>query len=119
MVKLLSANIASGASVSTAIHVANFDKVFFDIPTLTGAATATANNIYALVCDTATGTFRNLKLYGTYSAGAGIANWEVPYSAGNYRVEVPCAGWDYVKIQLGANSTSTITANVAVVNMRP
>ena len=119
MVKVIPAYIASAASVSAAIHVDNFDKVYFDLPTFAvGCATTTAN-VYCLVCDTAAGTFKNLRLYGTYSAGAGIANWEVPSSIGVYRVEVPCQGWPYVKIQLGADTSSTVTANVAVVNNRP
>lgn len=119
MVKVIPAYIASAASVSTAIHVDNFDRVFFDLPTFAvGCATATAN-VYCLVADSATGTFKNLRLNGTYSAGAGIASWEVPSSIGNYRVEVPCQGWPYVKIQLGADTSSTVTANVAIVNYRP
>jgi hypothetical protein len=106
--KRMTATVATGGSLTTAINIAGFNSISIEAPLFSsGCVTATAN-IKCLVARNATDTFRVLKAQGVYSAGSGILDWEVPSTTGNYNVVNPhLSGFNLMKIQI----SNTCTAN--------
>jgi hypothetical protein len=45
----------------------------------------------------------------------GLIDWTVPSSNGNFFVEVPCAGMNYVKIEMNNTATANLSAKVHVI----
>lgn len=80
--------------------------VAFEIPTFASYMSVSTANMYVQVCQTTSGTFRRVMDEGNYSAGAAIADWELPSSAGN-RVVVcrPAARFDWVKPEFSRVTT--------------
>lgn len=106
------ATISTDTTVSTAINIAGAKKILFEIPTAAVGLSTTTCNIYAQVCNSTDGTFRRIKVQGVYSAGSGILDWETPSSLGNFFVEVPIAGWNFVKAE--SNNTASTNFNIKV-----
>lgn len=100
---------ATGATISSAIPTRGSNHVAIELETFAvGLAAATAN-VYVLGCKTASGTFRRIMDEGNYSAGAAIADWEVPSTIGNKTVVCrPAARFDYIKYQFSQDVTAPI-----------
>lgn len=111
----IAATIATAATSSDAIDITSWDFVAFEIPTFAvGVITATAN-VYAQVCDTASGTFRRVQDLGVYSGGSGILDWEVPSTTGNRTVICrPASRFNFVKIELSNTATAQVSCVVHV-----
>lgn len=113
--KRIECAIAIDAKISSAVPIKGANKIAIELPTFAiGLITATAN-VYALVCDTAAGTFRRVVANGVYSGGSGYLDFELPSSAGNRIVDVPWAtGFGYLKIETSNTATAAYTAYVHV-----
>jgi hypothetical protein len=112
-------SIATGASKTDPIPVAGFDRVSIVAQTFS-VFCETASVALALEGSSTatTSTFRPARATGSYSAGAGLLQWEVPAGVGNYIVACDPATWSpYIRLSLGAN-TATASASIDVVLIR-
>lgn len=101
------ATITTDTTISTAINIAGARGIAIEVPTAeVGLYTATCN-IYIQVAQKHTDTFRRLKAMGVYSAGSGIYDYEVPSNAGNFFLNVPVHGWNYLKVESRTSADST------------
>jgi len=108
------ATISTDTLVSTAIAIDGANRVAFEIPTLTGGITATAN-VFCQVAESATGTFRRIVDMGVYSASSGLQDWEAPSTTGNRIILCrPAAGASHVKIELSNTATANVLAKVHI-----
>lgn len=107
--KRIAAPIATDATISTYVSCGGYKQVAVEIPTAeAGTYTATCN-VYCKVAYGSAGPFRRVKVMDPgSSAGTGIVDWEVPSSAGNFFSVVPCQGYNYMKVELGASADSTV-----------
>jgi hypothetical protein len=106
----IAATITTGNSISTAICVAEYDRMAVDCPTWTYATSATVA-LRLDGCDTETGTYRPVYHMGVASAASGGVVWEYLGNAGNMIAMVDLKGLPpYLKLRLGGPNTAT--ANV-------
>lgn len=106
----------SGASISSAFETIGWSEFSIEAPTYANLG-ASNTNVYVQVCDTATGTFRDLHDMGTYSATSGIRAWEIPQNGGNYIVPVrPWMGYKYAQVRLGTAATGGINFRIHLHN---
>jgi len=100
------AEIATAASISTVVYVGDANLTSIEMPSfgsLLGAANA---SVTILGAQRSTDTFRTVKEQGNYSAGAGIGDWEIPDSTGDYVcVCRPATRFNYIKLQLSTAAT--------------
>jgi hypothetical protein len=118
---VVTAVVQSNAVLTSSVPVAGWNHVAIEFQTHTvGLITATANayvlGAYKLSSrntSTTCSTYRIVQEDGTYSAGAGILDWEVPSFTGN-RIVVcrPAARFDYIKIQFSNTATTTMDVYV-------
>jgi hypothetical protein len=110
----VAATISTDNTFSTFVNITGANKIALEIPTFAVGASTDSCNVYAMVCQTETGTYRVVKDMGVYSSVSGIQDWEVPRSIGNYVVNCPVAvGFNYLKIGIGqAGQNKTATANI-------
>ncbi len=102
----------SGASISSAFETKGWSNISIESPTFTALGAAQVNT-YIQVCDTATGTFRDLHDMGSYSATSGIRPWEVPQNGGDFvAICRPLVGYNYAKIRLSSAATGSINFRV-------
>jgi hypothetical protein len=95
-----SATIASGTSISTAIPITGFTVVSLELPLYASGLVSATANVYVQASDTQTGTYRRVQMSGAYSAGVGIADWEVPSGTGNRLVVCdPATAFNWLKIE--------------------
>ena len=113
--KVIAATVATDGSLSTAIYVAGANRISIELPTFAaGVITATAN-VFVLVSNTSTGTFRRLCDMGLYSSSSGLQPWEFPSTTGNVNVLCrPAVGYNYMKVQLSNTATANVTVNVHI-----
>lgn len=111
---------ATGTTLTTlATDVRGFNHVAIEVATFASGLGASTANVYvqgcvvykpgnAAISSAASATYRRLMDEGNYSAGAAIADWEVPSSTGN-RVIVcrPAARADFIKVELSNATTHT------------
>lgn len=99
----------TGATSNSAVSVRGFSHVAIEVPTFAAYMGAATANVYVQGCSTINGTFRRIVDEGNYSAGAAIADWEVPSSAGNRTIICrPAARFDYIKVELSAVTTASM-----------
>ena len=119
--RVITATVQSNAVLTNAVPLAGVNHVALEFQTFTvGLITATANayvlGSYKLTIrgsGTTYGTYRIIQEDGTYSAGAGILDWEVPSFTGNRTVVCrPAARFDSIKIQLSNTATTTMDVYV-------
>jgi hypothetical protein len=107
--------VEAAATLSPAFEVTGWNHVALDIPTFSvycGVATA---SVYLQGSQSINGTYRRIKDIGEYSAGAGILDWEVPESVGNYLVCCrPAERFNYLKVELSATTTAAMAIGVIV-----
>lgn len=100
---------ATGESVSPVINVAGANHVHVEFPTFSVYAGTATLNAYLQASNKADGTFRRVMDQGIYSAGAGVADWEVPAFTGNRTVVCwPAPMFNFVKIELSAVTTAAM-----------
>jgi len=103
--------ITTGNSVSTAVCIAEYNRVLIDCPTWSVGATTATVALRLDGCDTSTGTFRPIFHQGVASASSGGVVWEILGNGGNM-----IAAYDtpskpkFIKLRLGGPNTAT--ANV-------
>ena len=112
--KVIAATFATDNTFTTAIYIGGANKVAFEVPTFAVGASTDSCNVWALVANSETDTFRRVKDMGAYSSNSGLEDWEVPSGIGNYTVIVrPVTGFNYVKFEIGQGTTGrTATANL-------
>jgi hypothetical protein len=94
----------SGASESTAVYISR-EHVSFELPTFTACGSA-ACCVYCKAAATESGTFYKVHEEGIYSAGSGLAPWELPNTAGALIVEcTPASRHAWVKVALSTAAT--------------
>jgi hypothetical protein len=103
----MTASVAAGASISSAVPISGFRKYAIECPTFSvGFETANAT-VRVEVCQTSTGTFRDLYALGVNSAYSGMGAWEVPSNVGGFAaVCEPLAGFKYAKVKTILNTAS-------------
>ncbi len=110
--KAFTLTFLSGASISSAFETIGWSNLSVEVPTW-AAMGAVQANVYLQVCDTATGTFRDLYDMGSYSAASGIRPWEVPQTAGDYvAICRAWVGYNYAKVRLSTAATGAINLRV-------
>jgi len=112
--KAFTLTFVSGASISSAFETLGYSNVSIEAPTFAALGAANANT-YVQVCDTATGTFRDLHDMGSYSSTSGVRPWEIPQNGGNFvAICRPLVGYNYAKVRLGTAATGAIDFRVHV-----
>lgn len=106
--KVLTATIATSASISTAIPIDGWNRLAIELPTFSsGCVSATANVYLQATNDAASGTFRRVQVMGFYSGSSGIYDWEVPASTGNKIVVCePALNFAAIKVELSISATA-------------
>lgn len=100
---------ATGATLGSAVNVAGANHVSIEVPTFASYMSVTTANLYIQGCSTSDGTFRRVVDEGVYSAGAGMADWEVPSSLGNRTIICRQATkFDWVKVELSRPTTGSM-----------
>lgn len=108
------ATFATATTLSTAaIDVRGWNHVAIEVATFSGSLGVTSTCVYvhgAVVSNTTgiTGaTYRRIVDEGNYSAGAKLADWEVPTFEGNRTIICrPAARFDAIKIELKDATTA-------------
>jgi hypothetical protein len=103
------------------VSVKGWNHVAIEFPAFGTLLAASTANIYvegSQVADTSTtGAYRRIVDEGVYSAGAAIADWEVPSTEGD-RIYIcrPAARFDNIKVVLSTAATDGISCTIHVHN---
>jgi len=107
--------MTTGATFSTYVTlIAGYNNYAISMGTFAVGLPTNTANVYVQVSNTTTtSTFQRVKFMGTYSAGSGIQDWEIPSSIGNYIAVCPAlVGWKYMRVE-----TSTVPTSVQSVQV--
>jgi len=103
----------SGASKTSAFDTNGASLISLEFPTFGTLLGTTTANVYiegAQGTKESMTTFRRVVDEGNYSAGAGIADWEVPSTTGNRTIACrPLVRFNYGKIHLSTVATDGMT----------
>jgi hypothetical protein len=100
---------ATGATSGSAVFIGGANHVSIEVPTFASYMSVTTANIYIQGSNKSDGTFRRIVDEGNYSAGAGIADWEVPSSTGNRTIICrPAARCDWIKVETSRVTTASM-----------
>ena len=96
-------------SACSPVDVRGANHVAIELPTFASYMSVSTANMYIQGCKTSDGTFRRVMDEGNYSAGAAIADWELPSSTGD-RVVIcrPAARFDYIKPEFSRETTAAM-----------
>lgn len=105
--------IDSNSKTTGVIDIFGCNRLAVEVQTCSVMLITATANVYIQVCDTSTGTFRRLQTAGIYSAGAAIADFEIPTTTGNRFVTFDdAAGFHYAKVEFSNTCTATATIRV-------
>ncbi len=111
--KAFTVTMVTGASVTSAFETMGWSNISIEAPSFSASLPATTANVRVQVCDTPTGTFRDLRDMGSYSATSGVQVWEIPSSTGDFIASCrPLIGYAYAKIALLTAATNTLNFRV-------
>lgn len=111
----IDASFASAASKSAAINVTGKNHVAIEMPAFGTLLAESTCNVYVEGGQTSTGTFRRIKDEGIYSSGAGILDWEIPSTTGNWlTICRPAARFNFIKVHLSTAATDAISCTIHV-----
>lgn len=112
-VKDITLTFAVGSTTcATPVWTGGANRIMLSLPTFTSGIITTTANVYVQGATGSpgsgpTGTFLRGAMQGTYSAGAGFANYEVPSTTGNIQIEIPLEiTMPFIKIELSNAATA-------------
>lgn len=111
--KRMAVTFTTDTTLTSAFKIKGFNHIAIELTTFAVGISTTTANIYAHVCDTATGTFRRAVVDGVYSGGSGLLDFELPSSTGSRIVDIPwAAGYNFMKLESSKTATATYGAYV-------
>jgi hypothetical protein len=106
---VITATVGANALLSQAFDVRGWNHVAFEVPTFSVYCVSATANVYVQGASTIDGTYRRIMDVGEYSAGAGIADWEVPEGIGNKLVICrPATRFNYLKVEVSKTATASM-----------
>jgi len=110
-------SFATAATLSSAVACRGWNHVNIEVPTFAAYVEAASTCLYVQVAENAADTFRRVKVDGTYSAGAGILDWEVPAFTGDRTILCwPAPQFNFIKVELLNPTTAPMTCWVHLHN---
>lgn len=99
---------------STGVYVLGANRIAFEVESFTGTS-GTSVSVSAQLCDTLTGTYRDLYCITANSAGSGVVLWQTNQGTGNNFIICDNAlGAKYIKPKLSLTATTTVTVKVNI-----
>lgn len=99
---------------STGVYVLGANRIAFEVATFTGTSGDNVS-LSTQMCDTLTGTYRDLYGITANSAGSGVVLWQTNQSTGNLIAVCDNAiGAKYIKPKLSLTATTTVTVRVHI-----
>jgi len=110
--KSTTVNVASAASVSTAVFIGEMNKIGIEVPAFNSLFGAATVGLSVKVAQDSADTFRTLKVMGN----SFVTDWAIPATSGNYNAICPVEGYNWM--QVAFTSAATDGYDVLIHNMK-